>query len=133
MDPAWTGLLDRRPELLEEARVRILEALVSGQLNTWGVEDEGRYDLRPSHLNGEAFVLLHALDGAPIGSGTPVGLRGSLAEMSDRDLRDLWKLSRTLDHETGPERVEAGLGTSLNWIRSEVEASNDPDPSPSGP
>lgn len=133
MDPAWTDLLDRRPELLEEARIRTFEALVSGQLKTWGVEDEGRYDLRPSHIGGSPTVLLYALDGAVVVASTPAGLRGIFADMSDRDLRDLWKLSRTLDHETGPERGGEGLSAALNRIRSEVESSNDPDPSPSGP
>lgn len=133
MDPAWSELLENRPELLEEARTKVLESLVCGHLSTWGVGDEGRYDLRVSPVGDFTAVLLHAVDGEGICATSPDALTGILARKPDRDLRDLWKLSRTLDHETGTERVEATFGAALNRIRSEVEASNEPDTSPSGP
>jgi hypothetical protein len=133
MDPAWSELLYSRPELLEEARVQVLDSLVSGRLSTWGVGDEGRYDLRPSAIGGQPAVLLHGLDGEGLRATTPDMLAGVLARMPDIALRDLWKLSRTMDHETGPHQVESGLGAALNRIRSEVESSTDPDLSPSGP
>lgn len=133
MDPAWTDLLDRRPELIEEARTCVLEALVSGQVSTWGGEDEGRYDLRLEVAEPGLHVVLFALDETTIGAETPSRLSEQLQTLPQRDLRDLWKLSRTLDHETGPSRVMTGFTSALNRIRAELESSRDPDLSPSGP
>jgi hypothetical protein len=133
MDPAWSERLENSPELLAEARTEVLNFLVSGHLSTWGVGDEGRYDLRVSAMGDLTAVLLHAVDGEGLGATSPDALAGILARSSDRDLRDLWKLSRTLEHETGADKIEAALSSALNRIRSEVEASNEPDPSPSGP
>lgn len=133
LDLLWEEMAAQRPELLEEAWCGVLEGLVSGRLNTFGAQDEGRYDLRLLETEEGVCLALCALDGRPLGAGSRAALVDLLEDLPLRDLRDLWKLSRTLDYETGPEKVSTLFEEGLNRVRSESEASRDMDPSPSGP
>jgi len=129
LDPAWSEVLRQRPELIEEARLDAITSLLSGP----GDEgDHGRFGLIFS-ADGQGSVQLVSFDEDKIAVIDARALRTLLDGMSDRQIRDLWKLKRTLDQETGPERLEALFGASLNRIRCETETERDPEPQPFGP
>jgi len=133
LDLLWDEMTQNRPELVDEAWCGVMETLAFGNLNTIGAQDEGRYDLRLLEARDGASLTLYAFDGQVLGAGSRSDLSDLLDTLSSRDLRDLWKLSRTLDFETGPERVSALFQEGLNRVRAESEASRDTDPAPSGP
>jgi hypothetical protein len=133
LDIAWSSLLEERPELAEEARIRAIEPVLAGRLATWGAEDEGRYDLRLSNTEEGPAVLLRALDDFGIGAASADAFGIDLERLPDPLLRDLWKLGRTLDLELSPERVGVRFGHALNATRAETEAMRDTAPVPSGP
>ena len=78
-------------------------------------------------------LCLHAFDGRPLGGRTRDALVAELTGMSRTELRDLWKLNRTLEVETGRDRLGARFREGLNRVRSDMEASRDLEPVPSGP
>lgn len=133
LDLFWEELIERRPELLEEAWAGALETLVGGRIATFGAQDEGRYDLRLLGAEEGPVLCLHAFDGRPLGGRTRDALMAELTGISRTELRDLWKLNRTLEVETGRDRLEARFREELNRVRSETEASRDLEPAPSGP
>lgn len=133
LDPLWEETVSRRPELVEEALVEALEAVAGGRLSTFGAQDEGRYDLRLLGSDAGPTLTLFGLDGQELGAGTRDAVMERLASLPVRDLRDLWKLGRTFDVETGPERVATRFRAGLNRVRSETEASRELEPAPSGP
>lgn len=132
LDPAWTELVGHRPEILEEARLEAILPLLTGRVGTWGTQDEGRYDLTLSPSE-EGVIVLSAFDGQPFGMREAREYGPRLAGLPIVQLRDLWKLKITLNHETSPDRVGALMGISLNRIRSETERSREPELQPSGP
>lgn len=133
LDISWSALMEQRPELTEEARVRAIDPVLAGRLATWGATDEGRYDLRLRETGEGPAVLLLGFDDLAVGSPGVGGLETQLARLPDPALRDLWKLGRTLDVELSPERMGVRFGAALNAIRSETEAMREPEPAPSGP
>ena len=133
LDLLWEDLSAQRPELLDEAWVGVLETMVGGRIATFGAQDEGRYDLRLLDTGEGVALTLSALDGRVLGSESRDDLISNLNSMSSGELRDLWKLSRTLDVETGKRRVEALFQAGLNRVRSETEALRELESSPSGP
>lgn len=133
LDLAWSDLIEQRPELIEEARMRSIERVASAGLGTFGAEDAGRYDLRLLETGQGAAILLLAVDDLGIGAISAEALTGELARMPDNLLRDLWKLSRTVEHELSPDQLGLRFGAALNLIRSETEAMRDAEPAPHGP
>lgn len=133
LDLLWEDTVEQRPELSEEAWSGVLESLAGGGIATYGSQDEGRYDLRILETGEGPALTLHAFEGRVLGEVSRDALIDLLGSMSSTDLRDLWKLSRTLDVETGQERLDALFQQGLNRIRSETEASRDLESYPSGP
>jgi hypothetical protein len=133
LDLLWEDTARQRPELLEEAWAGVLESLVGGRITTFGAQDEGRYDLRLVETGERVALTLNALDGQVLGAESGDAFVENLNSMPSAQLRDLWKLSRTLDVETGQKRVETLFQAGLNRVRSETEASRDIETTPSGP
>jgi hypothetical protein len=132
LDPAWSDLISRRPELIEEARLEAILPLLDGVFSRPGPDLTGRLGLILCP-RGENGILLCAFDGDPIGVTDRKDLKPLLQDMGDLKLRDLWAGKRLLDHETASIQLGARFSESLNRIRSEMELARDSDPSPSGP
>lgn len=133
LDLAWEERVEQRPELKHEAWWGVMEMFGSGRTSTFGAADEGRYDMRISSDEANGHLVLFALDEVPLSDRSEADLSTKLSDLPDRTIRDLWKLSRTLDHELSENRVSALFEVELNRIRAETETSQDSDPSPSGP
>lgn len=133
LDLLWEDLARQRPELLDEAWAGVLESLVGGRIATFGAQDEGRYDLRLLEAGEEVYLTLNALDGHVLRFESRDLLVEELSSMPSAQLRDLWKLSRTLDVKTGQKQVETAFQAGLNRVRSEIEAIRDLETAPSGP
>ncbi len=133
LDIAWSELIEQRPELIDEARMRSVERVASAGLRTFGAEDEGRFDLRLMETGQGPAILLLAMDDLGIGAISAEALTDELSRMPDHVLRDLWKLSRTVEHELDPNQLGLRFGAALNLIRSETEAMRDAEPAPQGP
>lgn len=132
LDPAWSDLISRRPELIEEARLEAILPILNGVFLRPGPDLTGRLSLILCP-KGEGGLLLSAFDGDPIGVADAGGLKPLLQGMDELSLRDLWAGKRLLDHETAPARLGARFGEALNRIRSETELARESDLIPAGP
>lgn len=133
LDLLWEERTAQSPELVDEAWCGVLETFGSGRIRTPGAEDEGRFDLRITQTENGSALSLYALEGRRIEAETRPRLVETLRELPIRDLRDLWKLNRTLDVETGSEKVSSLFHAELNRVRSEVETSREADLAPPVP
>lgn len=125
-DAAWEQTMHQHPEITEEAILSALAPLLSGSVSTWGAMDEGRYVFRIEAERGDVMTLA-SLDQTSMAFGGRGHLVRSLEALDSSDLRDLWKLKRTVDHDLEPGRLSARISADVNRIRAEIEAGPSPE------
>lgn len=120
-DVAWEATLDEHPEIIDEAFTGSLSPFLNASLSTWKSEDEGRYTFR---IGGEddTVVFLHTMDEAFLGFPGREEMKTALESWQGRDLRDLWKLKKTVDHDLYPDVLASRVTGIINHVRSEIEA-----------
>lgn len=117
IDEDWADYVSEYPEIFHEVCADMIHPYLSQQIGTWGAQDEGRYSFSVEGLSGGNLLLTH-IDGQDLGFKTNGAFGVFVEHLDDGDLRDIWKLKHTLDHDLAEKSRLTLFHQKMATIRS---------------